>query len=411
MSKETMKRLCFRMLVVSVFAAGITQFAVLARLSLPDAKSKTPNSDARPTVFSSQTAPTAFSDRQRSAVLNALREVHDKQRNVGLSAAVLWKGTLVFSEGLGYADLERKIPVTRKTLFPVASATKAFTAAALIKLVEAGKINLDAPVQQYVPQFPKKAGGEITPRLLAAHLAGIRAYRNDERTSEFYARHYDNVLGALAIFQDDPLLAAPGSRYAYTSYGYNLLAAVIQSAAGKPYDRYVTETILRPLNLKQTVFEDIRRLPADRTENYSFYDPFTFQESQTAQKVPRFDYSYNMGGGNLLTTAEDLAQFGGAYLRPGYFTKESLALFYARIRHNDVESPWSYGWFVAPDSTGARRLYITGAFAGAQSALQVYPDDELVIAITSNTWGINSRSNEMVLELPHRVATLVRATR
>lgn len=409
MSKETMKRLSFSMLLVSAFAAGIVQIAASARLSLLDAKSQMPKPDAYHTVLSSQAAPAAFSDRQRSAVLNALREVHDKQRNVGLSAAVLWKGKLVFSEGLGYANLERKIPVTRKTLFPVASATKAFTAAALIKLVEAGKINLDAAVQQYVPAFPKKAGGEITPRMLAAHLAGIRAYRNDERTPEFYARHYDNVLGALAIFQDDPLLAAPGSRYAYTSYGYNLLAAVIQSAAGKPYDRYVTETILRPLNLKQTVFEDIRRLPADRTENYSFYDPFTFQESQATQKVPRFDYSYNMGGGNLLTTAEDLARFGQAYLRPGYFTKESLALFYTRIRHNEVESPWSYGWFVAPDQTGARRIYITGAFVGAQSALQVYLDDELVIAIISNTWGINSRSNEMVLDLPRRVADIARA--
>jgi serine beta-lactamase-like protein LACTB, mitochondrial len=403
--------LCAALLLVQGFATSVARITSSARQRLAGEENKTPNPGARLTVFPSQTTPGTFSDRQRIAVMNALRAVHDKQRNVGLSAAVVWKGKLVFSEGLGYADLERKIPVTRQTLFPVASATKAFTGAALVKLYEAGRINLDASVQQYVPEFPRKAGGEITPRLLAAHLAGIRAYRNDERAPEFYARHYDNVMNALTLFQADPLIAAPGSRYAYTSYGYNLLAAAIQSAAGKPYDKYVIETILKPLKLKQTVFEDIRRLPANRTENYSFYDPFTFQETQTALKVPRLDYSYNLGGGNILTTAEELARFGQAFIRSGYFTKESLALFYTRLRHNEVESPWSYGWFVAPDPTGTRRIYITGGFAGAQSALQVYPDDELVIAIISNTWGINSRSNEMVLDLPRRVADIVRAPR
>lgn len=261
-----------------------------------------------------------------------------------------------------------------------------------------------------MPGFPKKEGGEITPRLLAAHLAGIRSYRSDEKTEAFLARHYGNVVDALALFKDDPLVSAPGSRYAYTSYGYNLLAAAIQSAAGKPYDSFMAEAILKPLKLNHTEFEDIRRSAPDRTENYSFYDPFTSQAKQEVSKVPRFDYSYNMGGGNILTTAEDLARFGQAFIRPGLFTKESLALFYARIRHKDVESPWSYGWFVAPDANGARRIYITGAFLGTQAALQVYPDDDLVIAIISNTWGINSRSNEMVMDLPRRIAAIARGS-
>ncbi|MBX2992678.1 MAG: beta-lactamase family protein, partial [Bacteroidetes bacterium] len=351
-----------------------------------------------------------LSKEQHDGILGALKEVHEKQRNVGLSAAVLLGGTLVFSEGLGYADLERKIPVSTTTRFPVASVTKAFTGAALVKLYETEKIDLDAPIQRYVPAFPKKHAREITPRLLAGHLAGIRSYVGGERDSSFFARHYTDVVDALGLFENDTLLFAPGSKYSYTSYGYNLLAAAIQSVSGRSYREYVEETILRPLRLNQTEFENVRQVIPERTENYSFYHYFSYKESPDVMKVPRLDYSYNMGGGNIITTAEDLVRFGQAIVRPGFFTRESLDLFYARIRHGDVESPWSFGWFVADDS-GERRIHITGAFAGTQAALWVYPESDLVIAVISNTWGINSRSNEMVIDLPKRIASIVVETR
>ena len=347
-----------------------------------------------------------FSKEQHARVLAAITEVHEKQRNVGLTAAVLLNGKLVFSEGLGYADLDRKIPVNRATRFPVASVTKAVTGAALVKLLEAQKIDLGAPLRTYVPSYPKKHSRAITPRLLAGHLAGIRSYVGGERDSSFFARHYTDVVDALELFKNDTLLFAPGSKYSYTSYGYNLLAAAIQNASGRSYREYVEETILRPLRLNQTEFENVRQVIPERTENYSFYHHFSYKESPDVMKVPRLDYSYNMGGGNIITTAEDLVRFGQAFVRPGFFTRESLELFYVRIKHEAVESPWSFGWFVADDS-GERRIYITGAFAGTQAALWVYPESDLVIAVISNTWGVNSRSNEMVIDLPERLASIV----
>ena len=108
----------------------------------------------------------------------------------GLALAVAVDGKIVYSEGFGYADLEERVPVWPTTKFRIGSISKPLTATALMQLVEAGKLDLDAPVQKYVPSFPDK-GAVITVRMVGGHLGGIRHYRGDEMNIQ---RHYDNVL-------------------------------------------------------------------------------------------------------------------------------------------------------------------------------------------------------------------------
>jgi len=343
------------------------------------------------------------SDVKHVQIEKALLEVHRKQRNVGLSAAVLLHGQMLYSGSLDYADLEHQVKVSPQTRFAIASVTKAFTGVVLLKLYDSRKIDLDAPIQRYVPSFPVKAGGAITPRLLAAHLAGIRHWGN-ERTPDLYANHFDNVKDVLRLFQNDPLVAEPGTKYSYSSCGYNLLAAAIQSAAGKPFEAYVRETILAPLCLKNTQFDDVRRVIGNRSRRYSFYNPTTFEESTDLFRVPDWDYSHNMAGGNMLSTAEDLVQFGNALLRPGLLTRSSLDLLYARPKTAHAESPMSFGWFVGDPRATRKEIHITGSNPGVQAAIYVYPEVELVIAVLANTWGIGSRSAEMTSALPERIA-------
>lgn len=336
-------------------------------------------------------------------VLSMVEAVLDAQGDVGAALAI-WHGEReVLFHGFGLADLEQAVPVTEATLFPVASVTKAFTGALLMKLVEEGRLDLDAPIQRTVPGFPESALGTITPGRLAQHVAGIRGYRDGERTAQFLMTHRDDATAALAPFRDDPLVAAPGERYLYSSYGYNLLACAIEGAAGEPFEAFAREALLEPLKLERTSWDDARRVARGRTRLYSYYHPLTFEESTELYRVPEFDYSYNRGGGNVLSTASDLARFGAAFLRPGFFSEATWKRFFERP---SPVSPWSYGWFTAAAGEEPR-LYVTGAFAGVQSCVFVYPRRELVIAIVCNTWGRNSRSNELVLHLPMRIADRV----
>jgi len=141
----------------------------------------------------------------------------------GVSVAVGVGGRVVWSEGFGFADLEHRVPVTPATRFRIGSISKSLTAAALGQLYERGRLDLDAPVQRYVPSFPTKRW-PITVRQLAGHIAGVRHYRGDE---VLLNRRFATVSAGLDIFDDDTLLFEPGTRYSYPSYGWNLLSAVV----------------------------------------------------------------------------------------------------------------------------------------------------------------------------------------
>lgn len=273
-------------------------------------------------------AQTESIDRQE-ATNRILQIIHDKQKNVGLTAAVYKNGKLVYSKGIGFADLELKVPASKNTKFQIASVTKAFTGAALIKLFADGKIDLDADIQKYVPDFPKKSQSSITPNLLAIHKGGIRHYKQGEKSVDFLNTNYADLSEAVKLFKDDDLLHKPGTKYQYSSYGYNLLALAIQNAAKKPFAEYVEEEIFNHLDLKDTQFNDTRFVIENRGSHYSFYDPITFAPSEKILRVPDFDYSYNMGGGNILTTSEDLAKFGQAFTKRGFLEEKYLEMFYS----------------------------------------------------------------------------------
>ena len=362
---------------------------------------------AAPLNVGAQGSPQLAACRAKSPGLrNAIADIQRRQRNIGLSALVMLGGETVVAENLGFADLEHRVPVTSETRFGVASITKAFTGLALLKLNAAGRIDLDAPIQRYVPSFPVKPGGAITPRLLAAHLAGIRHWAQ-ERNADLYARHFDDVNDILPLFKDDTLVAPPGTKYSYSSYGYNLLGAAIQSASGVKYQDYVNREIIARLGLKSTGFDDVRRVLPNRARRYSYFHPWTFAvDSVSVYRVPDWDYSHNTAGGNMYSTAADLARLGRAIERQGFLSQQSLDLLNRRPRVGSVQASMSFGFFVSDSTAPHRLLSIGGSNAGLQSGLQVYPDDDLVIVVLANTWGIGSNSGEMNGVFPSRLAAI-----
>ena len=255
----------------------------------------------------------------------------------GLALAVAVNGRLVYAEGFGYADLEQRVPAWPATKFRIGSISKPLTAVALMQLVEEGKVDLDAPVQRYVPSFPKK-GAKITPRLLAGHLAGIRHYKGDEF---LIARHYDSVLEGLRVFEDDPLIAPPGVKFSYSSYGFNLLSAVIESGARQPFVAYMQEHVFTPLGLIGTMADQNRPLIEQRSR---FYER---KKDGALDNAPYVDNSYKWAGGGFLSNAEDLVRFGSALLRPGFLSEKSLRLLFTSQKTiAGQETGYGIGWFI-----------------------------------------------------------------
>jgi serine beta-lactamase-like protein LACTB, mitochondrial len=331
----------------------------------------------------------AFTARNQGAATaapyTAAREDADKQAKEwlargtpGLALAVAVDGKILYSEGFGFADLEERVPVWPTTKFRIGSISKPLTATALMQLLEAGKLDLDAPVQKYVPSFPDK-GAPITVRMVAGHLAGIRHYKDDEMQMQ---RHYENVLEGLKIFENDPLVAPPGTKFSYSSYGFNLLSAVIESASGEPFLSYMQAHVFTPLGLVHTTPDQNTQIIEQRSRFYEL------AKDGHQENAPYVDNSYKWAGGGFLSTAEDLVRFGSTVMQPGFLQEATLKTMFTPQKTKTGEPiQYAIGWFVRKSHSGKMVYEHSGGSIGGTSQLILYPESHLVVALVTNLTG------------------------
>jgi CubicO group peptidase (beta-lactamase class C family) len=288
----------------------------------------------------------------------------------GLSVAVAIDGTTIWSEGFGHSDLANKIPVTPATRFRIGSVSKPLTAAGLALLVERNQLDLDVPVQTYIPDFPEKEG-PITSRLLAGHLTGIRNYRGREAASNL---PYPNLRSGLKIFEDDPLENPPGTKFSYASYNYNILGVVVEAAAQENFLAFMEQNVIGPLGLAQTRPDHAGAIDPDLTKFYETWLNGNFIPS------PSVNLSYGWPSGGYLSTAEDLVRFGNAHLQQSFLKLPSLKLLFTS-QMTSARKPTHYGigWFVGRDI-----VYHGGDSFGGTAILLLRPASRTVVAVTAN---------------------------
>lgn len=293
----------------------------------------------------------------------------------GMQVVVSKHNKIRYSANLGYADRENKIPVTAATRFRINSISKSVTSLALIKLVAEGKIDLDATVQTYLPQFPLKKY-PVTIRQLAGHLAGFRDYDETDLNDYIRTQHYPNAIAALDIFRDDTLLFKPATAFHYSVYGWNLLGAVIEAVSNETYLQYMARNIWIPLRLTSMTGDEINKPIPDRSK---FYD--------AAGEVNDLgDLSYKYPAGGLLSTATDLVTMGNEILH-GKFSDPKLKteLFVSQTTADGNLTGYGLGWYTGKDSKGRRIWYHGGDSFSSSSYLIIYPDDDIVIAFLANS--------------------------
>ena len=305
-----------------------------------------------------------------------VRELVAEQNIPGFSIAVGLHGQVLWSEGFGFANLEHRVPVTTLTKFRIGSVSKPVTATAVGILMQEGRLDLDAPVQRYVPSFPEKPY-PITVRQVAGHIAGIRHYRGDEN---FSARRYESVLEGLEIFEDDPLLFEPGTQYSYSSYGWNLLSAVVEGASGEPFLHFMNDRVFEPLEMRHTVAGHTDSIIAHRT---AFY--VRSRDDRGLLNARFVDNSYKWAGGGFLSTPEDLLRFGSAHLEPGILDARTFEVFFTSQELSDgTRTSYGVGWRTHTNDYGERIVNHTGGSVGGTTVLLVNRDRGLVVAAVAN---------------------------
>src|SRR5262245_14970123 len=311
----------------------------------------------------------------------------------GGAVAVVKHGKLVFSDGVGYADLDNLIPTTASTVFNIGSVSKVVTAVAVMQLMEHEKVSLDDPIQKYVPAFPDK-GSPITIRHIMTHTSGIRHYRpTDFPDSEDNENVKPTSLAeGIRVFKDDPLLFKPGEYYFYSSYAVNLLQAVVEKAAGMGFEEYLRRAVWSPAGMLSTCFDIPARIVPHRARGYETKDGET-------TNWPYGNVTYKFASGGMLSTAEDLVRFATALNNGTLLKPETKALMYKPVEplmqfqeQGPPKKTWTdrqqaLMWRILKDAAGRSLPYHCGTVKGQGACLVNYPSEDLAVAITFNAYG------------------------
>ena len=303
----------------------------------------------------------------------------------GMGAAVVLDGEPVWSAGFGMADLEDSAPATSSTLFRLGSLSKPITAIALLQLWEHGKLDLDAPVQKYCPAFPQKEW-PITSRELLGHLGGIRHYNRDGKGDipEDSARHFASMEESLQIFAADPLVAKPGTKFNYSTYGYTLLGCVLEGAASQKYMDFVRENIFKPASMAQTQADDFFTIIPHRTRWYHK------DKSEIVRNAGVLDSSYKIPGGGLISSADDMARFEAAMLADKFVKRPARDLMWTPQKTPDGKSTgYALGWGIS-DKFGIHIVAHTGGQQGTSTAFVLVPERRAGVIVLANMDSVDS---------------------
>ncbi|MCK4825481.1 beta-lactamase family protein, partial [bacterium] len=280
---------------------------------------------------------------------------------------------------------------TAKSAYRLASNTKSMTAAAILQLMEKGKIDLDAEVQTYVPYFPGKRW-PVTVRQLLGNLGGISHYKDYD--AEGHIKEHMDTKEAIAIFADFALLAQPGTKYNYSSYGFNLLGATIEGAAKQSYGSYLQENLWEPFGMNDTYMDDPDEMFPNRARGYRLIDG----ELKNSEYV---DISSRFAAGGTRSTIVDVLKYAKGLSSEKVLSRESIDLMYTSMATKDGHfTDYGMGWHVDPVN-GRFSVNHTGGQPETSTHLIRFPKENFAIALAYNLEGGD------LYAYPHRLARLI----
>lgn len=317
----------------------------------------------------------------------------NRQGIVGMAVGIIRDGKIYYARGYGYEDLAASKPVTTSTVFRWASVSKTLTASAVLKLAEADpRVSLNDRVAQYVAYWPRYGNkADIRIWQLLSHRAGIIHYRTkagcldnhrpDYRLSRYSSCYY-NARQSVDIFRDQPLCFAPGTRFKYSTFGYNLLAAVIEGATGKSYTAWVNDNIKQPLAM-----QSLQQSTATRTG-------YTMMNGRLIP-VSEGNVAWRLPGGGWESNIIDLAKFANAIIQ-GRLLKNTEYLW-ANVPGNNI---YSLGMLHNADNS---LVWHEGYHINSRSLLALFPDspNQLGIIVLSNS------AHSEPMEIVYRLAELL----
>ena len=313
-----------------------------------------------------------------AALLAGLIETNDP----GLAVMVAQNGKILFEQGCGLADREHHVPIRPQTTFLIASLTKQFTAAAILKLQEEGKLSVNDKLSKYLPNFPR--GDEVTLRHLLTHTSGLHDYTitPDFRSRATNSTATTKVLLAALIesAKQNPYDFDPGAEWRYNNSGYTLLGYIVEQASGKTYGDFLRENFFRPLRMTHTGVYRAHAGSPHETRGYCL-------GTNGFERAVNFDPSWFGGAGVLCSTVADLNRWNEGIFNGRLLDAASLQAAFTPVKEDvaqaNSDNGYGFGWEVRR-ARGLRVILHTGGLNGFRCILLRVPDEKMTMAILAN---------------------------
>lgn len=323
------------------------------------------------------TADAAAPDPAMEARVDALAaEFLARPGGVGLTIGIARKGQVLLAKGYGLADAELDVRADGETLFRIASVTKQFTSAAIMQLVEQGKLSLDDTLEKLVPEFPTP-GHTVTLRQLLNHTSGIPSYTDigEEWLSKLPNELTDAEL--LALVRDKPFDFEPGTKRYYNNTAYYLLGMILAKQDGTTYGEYVRRKLFEPLGLQRSRYDSNQELIRNRAQGYALQDGKLVNDIPLAMGQPG-------GAGGLLSTGGELVRWSMALTSGKVVSPESFALMTTpTVLPDGTDTHYGFGLEVG-EFEGRKCIRHEGGIFGFNSVLLWLPDEDAHVAVVSN---------------------------
>ena len=310
---------------------------------------------------------------------------HLTEKNLpGLSVAVGAGGDMVWAEGFGWADLEKRVPVAPETRFRIGTASTALTSAAVGLLLEKNQIKLDEKIQTYVPEFPEKQS-PVTLRQLMAHTAGVRSDDGDE--GSLFTVRCERPVDALQYFKDKSLWFEPGTKYRFSNYSFILVSAAVEEAAHEKFLPFMRKQIFEPLGMAHTEADSATEPIQNRA---TFYFPRFAADPRYGPDLMRpLDYSCYSGSSAFLSTSSDLVRFALAINSGKLLQPATVQLLQASQRlPSGEETGYGLGWDIETVDLAGRPTRAVGhdgdSLGGQVASFMMFPESGIVVSVTSN---------------------------
>ena len=334
----------------------------------------------------------------------------NKLKTPALSASIGKNNTIIWSNTIGYADVDNQILADSLTTFRIGSTSKALTSIGLGVLIQNKKLKTHSLVKDFVP-YASSILSELTLQQVASHTSGIRNYGTCYCFPiwEYYNTHeYESIEESISVFNDDELLFEPSTNFSYSSYNYTLLSAMMEEASEKKFLPFMQEKVFRPLSMNQT--------KADR-KNQNMDNTAKFYEVENGEIKESYEVnnSVKWAGGGFLSTPNDLIKLGNAVLNYGILDSLTTAKLFEPVKLNSGEinsQNYGMGWRndtdknIRIDGRDVNIIHHGGVAMGSTAMLILLPEYDLTVAVTMNRNASTKETKNVFFSLPHKLASL-----